>query len=136
MNPWSRMTVLYDTLKNLTEQEKVGFPMLEHFNLTSFESFVQQIAILPKDSAWPNWWWFTTNQADWLIGKNTCDYIFKAETFETDFAVIKNYFQSSTDVIKDIDCVVNDYHSRYTESSTDLIATMFQKDITTFGFTF
>jgi hypothetical protein len=135
-NPWARMVIYFDILKNLTTEEKIHFPMYEQFNLTSFDAFVNQVAVLPKDNTWPNWWWFTTNQADWLIGKNTCEYIFKAETIETDFQIIRDYFQSSTDLLIDDGSVYSDYHPRYSDISKNLVSVIFKKDIDTFGYTF
>jgi hypothetical protein len=137
MNPWARMVLMFETLKNFTAQQKLSFPSFDQINLSNLEAFISQISLLPKDDSWPVWWWFTTNQSDWLIGTHTTDYILKAETLESDFAPFKNYFQNEQPVLPvDSLYAVPEYHSRYTENSATIVETLYQKDIKNFGYSY
>jgi hypothetical protein len=131
-NPWERAVRIYDILKNTSASQKLDIPMYNSFNLTTFPNFINQISSLDK-SAWPYWWWFTTNQHDWVNG---CDYIIKSEHLTADFTPIQSFFKSENSLTVDPDSSPIAYASRYNAATKNKVTAMFQTDIDTYGYTF
>jgi hypothetical protein len=131
-NPWERAARIYDILKNASAAQKLDIPMYSSFNLTSFSNFINQISVLDK-SAWPYWWWFDTNQRDWL---NNVDYVVRSEHLAEDFAPIQAFFKSEEILRVDPDSSHMTYATRYNAATKDKVTAMFQTDIDTYGYTF
>ena len=134
-NPWERAVRMYDTLRYLSNEDKAHIPMYNSFNLTTFSNFVAQVSSLDR-SAWPYWWWFGTNQRDWVNGNNHCDYIIRSENLTADFAPIQTFFKSENGLTVDPDSTPIAYASRYNAATKAKVTAMFQTDIDTYGYTF
>jgi hypothetical protein len=133
-NPWTRMIEFYNDLKNPDLNLQAVIPNYNSINLSSFENFITQLPNLQRDPSWKYWWWFTTNHYDWTHGsKFTCDYILRLEHLQDDFIPIQNFFDASWPMGLPY---IPPYRDQYNDTTKNIVATIFQKDITTFGYTF
>jgi len=137
MNPWARAKLCYDHLLAY-KNDCILNQFIEHFDLSSFESFIMK---WPSAQAPDRWFNLDANQCDWLeyIDENgtlkTIDYLFKAETLEDDFNQIKEYFGKENSVLPSVE-QYPDYKDHYSVQMKQHIATVFAKDIAKFGYKF
>lgn len=136
VNPWARALSSY----NLLHQDKVENGesyFSQHFDLTSFESFVLSWKDLKLGD---RWYTLSTPQVDWIeyldeSGElKTVDYILRMENLDEDFKPLQNYFQVEEGLVH-IE-PYPDYQSQYSTEMKNKIESMFHRDIERFEYKF
>jgi hypothetical protein len=130
VNPWARPVIAYHDLKQMDHP-------LTDIALGNFTEFINNLLKLKKSKVSYN---PLAPQVDWIEYTNsnnvlhTADYVFKAETLDTDFKVIQDYFE----IDKPLEWLhtIPDYRSYYTDETKQIIAEIFKKDIERFNYKF
>jgi hypothetical protein len=133
VNPWARMKIIYDDLSRIDSP-------ISYLSRFSFETFVLKLADFESDVNWAFDFSPLTPQSDWLeytdIDGNvrTVDYILAAENLEEEFKVIQDYFLCHDPLNSPV--VIPEYQNCYNDTTKNIIAKYFKKDIDRFNYTF
>ncbi len=135
-NPWARALNSYSLLyEDKIENGETYFS--QHFDLTSFESFILSWKDVKLED---RWYTLSTPQVDWIeyVDENgetrTVDYILRAENLDEDFKPLQKYFDIEEGLIH-IE-TYPDYQSQYSTEMKIKIESMFHRDIERFGYKF
>jgi hypothetical protein len=128
-NPWARIVSLYFYLK------QYGF-YWEDNQISSVEEFPTWEEFVDRrlDYEVNSWNTITTNQCKWI--PDGVDYLFKAETLNTDFKTIQELLNSQVPLPHINTSEHNDYRSYYTEAQKIKIGQLFEQDIDLYKYTF
>jgi hypothetical protein len=133
VNPWARMKIIYNDLS------RVDSP-ISYLAGCDFETFILKLADFKTDASWTFNFSPLAPQTDWLEytddsgNLRTVDYIFTAENLEKEFKVIQDYFLCQDAL--DSSVVIPEYQSYYNNTTKNIIAKYFKKDIDKFNYTF
>jgi hypothetical protein len=133
INPWARIKLVYDDLHRI-EHELSGHAQ------GTFTEFVNVLPTLSRDTIWYNRYHMLSPQSSWLEytqpdgSIKTVDYLFKAETLDTDFKVIQEYFENNNPLTWFN--IIPKYKSHYTARTKKIVYDIFKEDIEKFGYKF
>lgn len=133
VNPWARMKIIYDDLA------RVDSP-ISHLAECDFETFILKLSDLNIGTAWPFKFSPMAPQLDWLEytdsdgNLRTVDHVLTAENLVDEFKIIQDYFICYTELDGLLE--IPDYQDCYNDTTKNIIAKYFKKDIDRFNYTF
>lgn len=133
VNPWARIKIIYDDLPRITSP-------ISHLADIGINEFVLKLLDFKENAEWPFSFTPLTPQTDWLeyIDDNgnlqTVDYILTAENIVEEFKIIQDYFICRNELSSPV--VVPEYRDYYNDTSKNIIAECFKKDIDRFNYKF
>lgn len=135
-NPWDRLVSAYVFLKKggLTEQDKAwAQEYLDKFG--SFQSFVMHgltPSVIYRVLHFIPQWEYVVDRN----GKVDVNFIGRFETLESDFEILAKRLGVSTSLLKINHSLKGDYRSYYNDTSAEVVAKLYSRDIELFGYSF
>ncbi len=134
-NPWDRIVSFYHYFKSISVTEGSQFLELNNIDIDNFPSFNEWIINVDRFKV-PERYWFTikTLQSDWLDKPVT--ELLRYESLSEDFVKIQTLFGCYDPLPYIYVSGHEHYKNYYTDETRKLVASVHEKDIDTYKYTF